>query len=56
MAKSFDPSDLWSPFGAFSQAVIAGEGKTIYLKGQVSLGPDGEVVGEGTWRLKLLRS
>ncbi|WFE91990.1 RidA family protein [Roseibium porphyridii] len=47
MAKSFDPSDLWSPFGAFSQSVIAGEGKTIYLKGQVSLGPDGEVVGEG---------
>ncbi|WP_298821883.1 RidA family protein [uncultured Roseibium sp.] len=47
MAKSFDPPDTWDPFGAFSQAVIAGDGKTIYLKGQVSLDRDGEVVGEG---------
>lgn len=47
MAQSFDPPTVWSPFGAFSQAVIAGEGRTIYLKGQVALGLDGQIVGEG---------
>ncbi|MEM9709860.1 MAG: RidA family protein [Pseudomonadota bacterium] len=47
MAKSFDPPNIWSPFGAFSQAVIGGTGNTIYLKGQVALDPDGNVVGEG---------
>ena len=47
MAKSFNPPNIWSPFGAFSQAVIGGEGKTIYLKGQVALGPHGDIVGEG---------
>lgn len=47
MAKSVDPPNIWSPFGAFSQAVIGGAGKTVYLKGQVALGPDGQIVGEG---------
>jgi enamine deaminase RidA (YjgF/YER057c/UK114 family) len=47
MAKSFDPPNVWSPFGAFSQSVIAGDGRTIYLKGQVALGPDGKIVGDG---------
>ncbi len=47
MAKSFNPPKLWAPFGAFSQSVIAGDGKTIYLKGQVALDTDGQVVGEG---------
>lgn len=46
MAHSFNPKDVWQPFGAFSQVVISGAGRTIYLKGQVALGPDGEVVGE----------
>lgn len=47
MAKSFDPPNIWSPFGAFSQVVIGGSGRTIYLKGQVALSPEGEIVGEG---------
>ena len=47
MAKSYDPPQVWSPFGAFSQSVIAGDGRTIYLKGQVALGPDGQIVGDG---------
>lgn len=47
MASSFDPTNIWSPFGAFSQSVISGSGHTIYLKGQVALGPDGQIVGEG---------
>ena len=47
MAKSFDPPNVWSPFGPFSQAVIAGDGQTVHLKGQVSLGPDQKIVGQG---------
>lgn len=47
MAKSFNPPEVWAPFGTFSQSVIAGDGQTIYLKGQVSLDPDGQIVGEG---------
>ncbi len=47
MAKSFDPQDVWSPFGAFSQSVISGDGQSVYLKGQVALGPDGQIVGDG---------
>ncbi|MFK7965576.1 MAG: RidA family protein [Burkholderiaceae bacterium] len=45
MAKAFNPDTLWQPFGAFSQMVIGGSGKTLYLKGQVSLNREGEVVG-----------
>ena len=45
MAESFNPDQVWKPFGAFSQIVIGGSGKVIYLKGQVSLNPDGDVVG-----------
>lgn len=47
MATSFDPPKIWKPSGTFSQSVISGEGKTIYLKGQVALGPDGQIVGDG---------
>lgn len=45
MAEAFNPDTLWRPFGAFSQMVIGGTGKTLYLKGQVSLNRDGEIVG-----------
>jgi len=47
MAKSFNPDTVWAPFGAFSQSVISGSGKTVYLKGQVALDRDGNIVGEG---------
>lgn len=47
MAQSFNPNDLWEPFGAFSQAVVAGEGQTVHLKGQVALSRDGAIVGPG---------
>lgn len=47
MAKSFDPPNVWSPFGAFSQSVICGGGKTVYLKGQVALDTNGQIVGDG---------
>jgi len=55
MAKSFNPPNIWSPFGTFSQAVIGGEGKTIYLKGQVALGPDGEIVGPGDMATQVIQ-
>lgn len=47
MAESFNPNDVWQPFGAFSQAVIAGTGRSVYVKGQVALDADGKVIGEG---------
>jgi hypothetical protein len=37
MIDSFNPPDIWAPFGAFSMGVIQGEGQVVYLKGQVSL-------------------
>ncbi|MEM7058922.1 MAG: RidA family protein [Pseudomonadota bacterium] len=46
MAKSFNPDAVWAPFGAFSQTVVAGSGRTVYLKGQVALDPDGNIIGE----------
>lgn len=47
MAKAYDPETVWSPFGAFSQAVAPGDGQLVFLKGQVALDPDGAIVGEG---------
>ena len=47
MIDSFNPPDIWAPFGAFSMGVIQGDGQIVYLKGQVSLNTAGEVVGKG---------
>ncbi len=47
MIESFNPPDVWSPFGAFSMGVVQGEGHTVYLKGQVALDSAGKIVGEG---------
>lgn len=47
MIQSFNPPDLWQPFGAFSMGVIQGDGQVVYLKGQVALDRDGKVVGAG---------
>ena len=44
---SFNPDNVWKPFGAFSQAVVQGSGKIIHLKGQVSLDVAGNIVGVG---------
>ena len=46
MAHSFDPPNMWQPFGAFSQSIIDGNGRKVFLKGQVSLDPSGKIVGE----------
>lgn len=44
--NSFNPGEVWSPFGAFSMAALQGQGQVIYLKGQVSLDSEGNIVGE----------
>ncbi len=53
MAHSFNPPDVWKPFGAFSHAVIAGSGRCVSLKGQVALDKDGQIVGEGSMELQV---
>jgi 2-iminobutanoate/2-iminopropanoate deaminase len=50
MIDSFNPSGVWSPFGAFSMGVIQGDGRVVYLKGQVALDRKGRVVGKGDMR------
>ena len=47
MIDSFNPPDLWPPFGAFSMGVVQGDGRIVYLKGQVALDRDGKIVGKG---------
>ncbi len=53
MAESFNPEGVWAPFGAFSQMVIGGAGQVVYLKGQVSLDRQGEIVGAGDMRVQV---
>ena len=52
MVDSFNPSDVWSPFGAFSMGVIQGDGQIINLKGQVALDRDGNLIGDGDMRMQ----
>lgn len=44
MVDALNLPDVWSPFGAFSMAVIQGEGQVVHLKVQVSLDGEGRVV------------
>jgi 2-iminobutanoate/2-iminopropanoate deaminase len=45
MIDAVNPTGVWPPFGAFSMAVIQGDGQIVHLKGQVSLDERGDVVG-----------
>ncbi len=56
MIDSFNPPDVWMPFGTFSMGVIQGDGQIIYLKGQVSLDRDGKIVGKGDMRTQTQRT
>lgn len=47
MIESFNPPNVWPPFGAFSMGVVQGDGRIVHLKGQVSLDPHGRIVGKG---------
>ena len=53
MIDTVNPPGVWSPFGAFSMAVIQGDGQVVHLKGQVSLDRDGQVVGAGDMRAQV---
>ncbi len=50
MIDSFNPDEVWSPFGAFSMGVIQGDGQIVNLKGQVALDSDGNIVGKSDMR------
>ena len=52
MIEAVNPLGVWSPFGAFSMAVIEGTGQIVYLKGQVALNEQGQVVGKGDMRMQ----
>ena len=45
MVNAVNPANVWPPFGAFSLAVIQGNGHVVHLKGQVSLDHQGQIVG-----------
>ncbi|UEP37493.1 RidA family protein [Burkholderia ambifaria] len=53
MAEAVNPPELWAPFGAFSMAVVQGDGRIVHLKGQVALDKDGHVVGAGNMRAQV---
>ena len=53
MAESHNPAGVWQPFGAFSMAVLQGEGQVVHLKGQVALDAAGNVVGAGEMRAQV---
>ena len=56
MVDGFNPPGVWSPFGAFSMAVIQGVGQVVHLKGQVALDVEGHVVGKGDMRTQTRRT
>jgi enamine deaminase RidA (YjgF/YER057c/UK114 family) len=54
MAKGFNPKGMWGPNGrAFSQGVVAGDGQTIHVTGQVAWDEHGNVVGVGDVRAQM---
>ncbi|CAI8912282.1 MULTISPECIES: RidA family protein [Burkholderia] len=53
MAEAVNPPELWAPFGAFSMAVVQGDGRIVHLKGQVALDKDGHVVGAADMRAQV---
>ncbi|MGC2943438.1 RidA family protein [Burkholderia ambifaria] len=53
MAEAVNPPELWAPFGAFSMAVVQGDGRIVHLKGQVALDRDGHVVGAADMRAQV---
>lgn len=56
MATTFNPPEIWQPFGAFSMMKIQGAGQIVHLKGQVSLDRDGEIVGLNDMRAQVRKT
>lgn len=44
MVDAVNPSNVWAPFGAFSMAVVQGEGQIVHLKGQVAVDRSGHSI------------
>ena len=55
MIDAVNPTGVWAPFGAFSMAVIQGNGQVVHLKGQVSLDERGQPVGVNDMRAQVRR-
>jgi 2-iminobutanoate/2-iminopropanoate deaminase len=55
MVDAVNPPGVWSPFGAFSMAVIQGEGQIVHLKGQISLDQNGQIVGPNDMRRQVTK-
>lgn len=53
MVDAVNPASIWPPFGAFSTAVIQGDGQIVHLKGQVALDQQGQVVGAQDMRAQV---
>ena len=53
MVDAVNPAGIWSPFGAFSMAVIQGGGQIVHLKGQVALDQQGQLVGAQDMRVQI---
>lgn len=56
MAQSFNPTQTWTPFGAFSMAVALEDGRVVYLKGQVALDRNGRLIGKGDMRAQVRKT
>ena len=53
MVESFNPLNVWPPFGAFSMGIVQGDGRIVHLKGQVLLDRKGRIVGKGNMERQL---
>ncbi|KZD06156.1 RidA family protein [Thalassospira xiamenensis] len=53
MVDAVNPDNVWPPFGAFSMAVIQGDGQIVHLKGQVSLDKNGDIVGSNDMHVQV---
>lgn len=53
MVDAINPPGVWPPFGAFSMAVLQGDGHVVHLKGQVALDQAGRIVGAGDMRAQV---
>ena len=53
MVDAINPPGVWPPFGAFSMAVLQGDGHVVHLKGQVALDRSGQIVGPGDMRAQV---
>lgn len=55
MAHGFNTASLPAPFGTFSSAAWAPEGRQLFISGQVAQDASGRVVGEGDVRAQTRR-